>query len=136
MADEQRKRSIPQVVTTSISLLLIALLAAAILYEGYASGESRPAEMHVTINPAAAEQRGEALYIPYTVENLGDETVEVVMVTFEARRGDEVLLETETTIDLLGERSTINGMLLLETSDDPATLHLEAQVTSFQLAEE
>jgi uncharacterized protein (TIGR02588 family) len=131
---EQRGRSAAQVVTTLVSLLLIVLLAGTILYEGYARGEARPAELKVTVDSTAAEQRGTAYYVPFTVRNLGDETVEVALVTFEVYRDGEPVLETDTTIDLLGERAMVSGVLVLD--EVPDGLEFVAQVTSFQIAEE
>lgn len=127
-------RSIPQLATTGVSLLLIVLLTAAILYDGYAGHGSAPAAVEVEVAVGEARQDGGVFYIPFEARNTGDQTIEQALIVFEARDGDEVVEETETVIPLLGERGSISGVLVLDR--DPTGLDIEARVLTYQIAEE
>jgi uncharacterized protein (TIGR02588 family) len=141
-ADEQDKpastdtglRSTAEKITTAISVLLIAALAGAILYEGYATGQAEPARLEVTVLEAEIEQRGDDFYIPIKILNDGDQTVEEVTVSIEVLDGEEVVDEAETVIATLGEAETITAMLVI--SDDPTGLTIEAGVVTYQIAED
>src|SRR5689334_12764633 len=103
MSDEQRQgRSAAEWVTTGICLALIALLCGAVLYEGYAVDDDDPARIEVTVSADDAEQRGEAWYLPFEVENTGDQTVEEIVVVVELLQGEKAVAEAETTVTLLG----------------------------------
>jgi len=131
---EPDSRSMPELVTTAISLLLIALLAAAILYDGYATGASTPAAIEITVDIDATHQAGDAFYIPFDVHNNGDQTIEQALITFEVYDGDNLVEQTETVIPVLGEHGSVSGVLVLAT--DPALLHIEARASTFQTSEE
>jgi uncharacterized protein (TIGR02588 family) len=127
-------RSTAERITTAISVLLIAALAGAILYEGYATGQSEPARLEVTVLEAEIEQRGDDFYIPIEILNDGDQTVEEVTVSIELRDGEEVVDDAETVIATLGEAETITAMLVV--ADDPTGLTIEAGVVTYQIAED
>jgi uncharacterized protein (TIGR02588 family) len=132
--ERPRGRSGAEVVTTALSLLLIGLLAGAILYDGYASGESQPAQVEIEVHLDDVDRRGDGYYVPLTISNTGDQTIEEVLITIEARRGEELVDETETVIATLAERGTVSAIVVL--TDDPATLQIEAGVSTFQIADE
>lgn len=123
-----------QIVTTALSILLIALLAGAILYEGYGDRGDNPARITVDVLVDEAEQRGAEWYVPIVIRNLGDDTVEELVIAIEVTRGEEIVLESDTTIALLGESSEASAMLVLD--EDPAGLTIEALPETFQVAEE
>ena len=136
MADAKRShRSGAEMVTTAICVLLIALLCGAILYEGYAAGDDDPALVEVTVDAGEAEQRGEHWYVPFEVVNTGDETIQEIWVVVEGADGSgQTVVESETTVALLGETERASAMAVFET--DPRELELTGRVRSFQIAED
>lgn len=127
-------RTAAQIFTTALSLLLIALLAGAILYEGYGDRGNNPARIEVEVRADEAEQRGEHWYVPILVRNLGDDTIEELVIGIDVSRGAEIVLETDTTIAQLGESAEASATLVLD--EDPTTLTIEALPETFQVAEE
>jgi uncharacterized protein (TIGR02588 family) len=131
---QDQGRSTAEKITTAICVLLIATLAGAILYEGYATGQSDPATVEVTVLEADIEARGDAFYVPVEIHNAGDQTVEEVAVSIEVLDGDEVVDEGETVVATLSEDEKIMAVLVL--ADDPAGLTIEAGVVTYQIAED
>ena len=127
-------RSTAERITAAISVLLIVALAGAILYEGYATGQSEPARLEVTVLEAEMERRGDGFYVPIEILNDGDQTVEEVTVSIEVLDGEEVIDEAETVIATLGEAETITAMLVV--ADDPTGLTIDAGVVTYQIAED
>jgi len=127
-------RTVTQIVTTAFSVLLIVLLAGAILYEGFSDRGDNPARIEVQVQVEQSEQRGEEWYVPILVRNLGDDTVEELVIAIDVNRDDEVILETDTTIAHLGEASEATATLVLD--EDPVTLTIKALPETFQIAEE
>ncbi len=136
MADGTRShRSPAEMVTTAICVLLIALVCGAIIYEGYAAGDDDPALVEVTVDAAQAEQRGDLWYVPFEVVNTGDETIQEIWVVVEGADGSgQTVVESETTVQLLGESERAAAMAVFET--DPRELEMTGRVRSFQIAED
>jgi uncharacterized protein (TIGR02588 family) len=126
-------RTTPEKFTTTISVVLIVLLAVAILYEGYWKGQSDPATLEVVVRTDQIEQRGDSFYVPVEVHNDGDQTVEEVTVSIDVRNGDTVIQEAETVIATLGEAETVTAVIVLPS--DPTGLTIEAGVVTYQIAE-
>ena len=102
--ESQSRRSAAQMVTTTVCVLLIALVCGAILYEGYAAGDDDPARVEVAVDAGGVEQRGDLWYVPFEVANGGDETIEEIWVVVEGADGSgQTVVESETTVQLLGE---------------------------------
>lgn len=127
-------RTVAQVVTTALSVLLIAMLIGAILYEGYAGPGDEPAQIEVDVLQDQAEHRGERFYVPIAVRNTGDETVEEIVIGIEVMRGEELVEETELVVSELGEEAEADTMLILD--EDPAGLSIDAGAVTFQIAEQ
>jgi uncharacterized protein (TIGR02588 family) len=122
-------------VTTAVCVLLIALVCGAILYEGYAAGDDDPAHVEVAVDAAQAEQRDGLWYVPFRVANHGDETIEEIWVVVEGADGSgQTVVESETTVALLGESEEAHAMAVFEA--DPRELELKGRVRSFQIAED
>lgn len=122
-------------VTTAVCVLLIALVCGAILYECYAAGDDDPARVEVTVDAAKAEQRGELWYVPFRVANDGDETIEEIWIVVEGADGSgQTVVESETTVQLLGESEEAHAIAVFEA--DPRDLALTGRVRSFQIAED
>jgi uncharacterized protein (TIGR02588 family) len=134
LAARHARRNAAQWITTGVSVALIAVLAGLILYEGYIGPGGRPAALDVAVRPEGVERRGDRYYVPFTVTNRGDETVEEVTLDIQVMSADEVIEEAQTVVALLGEGSTERGMLVLD--NDPAGLTIDAAVSSFQIADE
>jgi uncharacterized protein (TIGR02588 family) len=134
MSDDRHGRSAAEWVTTGICLALIALLCGAVLYEGYAADDDDPARIEVTVSADRAEQRGDAWYLPFEVENHGDQTVEEVTVVVELLQGEKAVAESETTIMLLGESERVLATAVFE--NDPRPYTAEGRTRSFQIAED
>jgi uncharacterized protein (TIGR02588 family) len=133
--ESQSRRSAAQMVTTTICVLLIALVCGAILYEGYAAGDDDPARVEVAVDAAGVEQRGDLWYVPFEVANDGDETIEEIWVVVEGADGSgQTVVESETTVQLLGESERASAMAVFEA--DPRGLELTGRVRSFQIAED
>lgn len=133
VSDDTRGRTTAQRVTTIISVLLIAALIGAILYEGYAGPGDEPAQINVEVRQDQAEQRGEKFYVPIAVRNTGDETVEEIVIGVEVMRGEELIEETELVISELEEEAEVETILVLD--EDPADLAIDAGAETFQIAE-
>ena len=135
VATESRsRRTAAQMVTTTVCVLLIALVCGAILYEGYAAGDDDPARVEVAVD-AGGEQRGDLWYVPFEIANGGDETIEEIWVVVEGADGSgQTVVESETTVQLLGESERANAMAVFEA--DPRGLELTGRVRSFQIAED
>jgi uncharacterized protein (TIGR02588 family) len=134
MSDQRQARSAAEWVTTAICLALIALLCGAVLYEGYAADDDDPARIEITVTADDAEQRGELWYLPFEVENLGDQTVEEVTVVVELLQGEKAVAESETTVMLLGEDERVHATAVFE--NDPRPYTAEGRARSFQVAED
>ena len=113
---------------------MVALLAAAILYEGYGDRGNNPARVETEALLDEAEQRGDFWYVPIRITNKGDVTLEELVVGIDVSRGDETILETDTTIAQLGEQADAFTTLVLD--EDPATLTVEVAAETFQVAED
>jgi uncharacterized protein (TIGR02588 family) len=131
---EHHARPGVQIVTTAISVLLIAILAGAILYEGLNDRVSNPAQIETDVRVADAAQRGAYWYVPVVITNAGDDTAEQLVVAFTVMDGQETILETDTTVDQLGESESITTTIVVDT--DPAELTIEAVPETFHIAEE
>ena len=127
-------RTTAEKITTAVSILLIAILAGAIIYEGYASGHDEPAILQVTVMSDQIDERDGNFYIPVEIHNDGDQTVEEIAVGIELLDGETVVDEAETVIATLGEDETIVAVLVV--TDDPTGLTIEAGVVTYQIAEE
>ena len=136
VADASRtRRSAAQMVTTSVCVLLIALVCGAILYEGYAAGDDDPAIVEVAVDTGGVEQRGDLWYVPFEITNGGDETIEEIWVVVEGADGSgQTVVESETTVQLLGESERVNAVAVFQA--DPSGLELTGRVRSFQVAED
>ena len=133
-ARENDGRSTAENVTTTISILLIAILGGTILYEGYATGRSDPATLEVSVLTEQIEQRGDSYYVPVEIVNDGDQTVEEVAVSIELLDGEQVVAEGETVIATLGEAEAVKAVLVV--SEDPTGLEIIASVVTYQIAED
>jgi uncharacterized protein (TIGR02588 family) len=131
---EKQQRSAAEWATTGIAIALIVLLCGAIVYEGYAAGDNAPARIDVTVSSDQAEQRGEFWYLPFEVQNAGDQTVEEVVVVVELLQGDKSVAQTETTIALLGEQEHVPGVAVFDS--DPRPYTAQGRARSFQIAED
>lgn len=129
-----RGRTTAGKVTTAISILLIVALAAALLYEGYATGQSEPAVLTAAVRTAEIEQRGDSFYIPIEIRNDGDQTVEEVAVGMELLDGDTIIEEAEAVIPIISEAESV--MVVFVVSEDPSTLTIDASITTYQIAED
>jgi len=133
MADDER-RSRAEWATTAICVALIALLCGAIVYEGYAADDDDAARIEITVSSDDAEQRGEQWYVPFEVQNVGDETVEEIVVVVELLQGEEAVAEAETTVLLLGENEYVRATAVFDA--DPRPYTAEGRARSFQVAED
>jgi uncharacterized protein (TIGR02588 family) len=123
-------RTTAQLVTTAVSLLLIAGLAGIILVEGFSGDEEAPVELRVEVRVNAAEQRGDHFHIPIVVYNLGSELAEQVLVAIEVSEGERIVAETETVIAVIGEDEEAEAMLVLDR--ETSGLTIEARIMTFQ----
>lgn len=124
------RQSMAEKTTLGVSMLVVAALVGAALFEHF--GREEPAGTWVTVEVASerAERRGDRFYVPFAVANAGAEPAEEVEVVFEVTRGEEVLEESTTTIAFLPATGSAAGELVTEF--DPATHGITARVGTLQ----
>lgn len=123
-------RSAAEWTTLGVSVVVVAALIGAALYEEFGRSEPAGQRLSVELEVAEAERRGDAYYVPYTVRNEGRAPAESVVVAFEVARGGEVLEESTADIGFLSSRGRAEGELV--TALDPAAHELTARIASLQ----
>jgi uncharacterized protein (TIGR02588 family) len=107
------------------SLIVVALLIGAALYEQFAREEVPGTWISVDVAIADAVRRDDAFYIPFTAINRGAEPAEDVTIIFEIKSGDETVEESTVVIPFLSNSGSADGELI--TAFDPATHQIEAR---------
>ncbi len=107
----------------AVSLLMVTALLGFLSYRAV-TVNGRPPEISITLGPA--EQRGGQYYVPVTLENRSDRTVEAVHV--EVRMADET---AELDVPFLPHRSKRHGEVTF--SRKPAGPELQARVLGYYL---
>lgn len=123
-------RSAAEWVTLGVSIVIVALLIGAAIYEHYAQDEPPGVRVAVTLDLEAAEERDGLTYIPWTAGNTGRDPAEAVVLRFEIRAGEETVQESTTEIAFLPNGGTAEGELV--TDLDLATHTVIAHVASLQ----
>ena len=116
--------------TLAVSIVVVAGLVGAGLYEYSRRDDAPGAWINVELATDETERREDQHYIPYTVENVGDQPAEGVVVVFEVKAGAEVVEESTTEIAFLPSRGRAEGEMV--TALDPATHELSARVATLQ----
>jgi uncharacterized protein (TIGR02588 family) len=118
-------RSIAEWTTLLGSLVIIAILAGAALYEQFARDEPAGTWLAVDVDAAAAVKRGDQHYVPFVVTNRGSKPAEDVAVIFEISNGESVVEESTVQIPFLPNSGSVEGELV--TTLDPATHAIEGR---------
>ena len=117
--------------TLAVSAVVVAALVGAALYEEFARAEPGGTRLRVTVAVDSAEEREGAYYVPWTVENDGDEPAEAVTLVFTVKRGEETVEESSVDVPFLPTSGSAEGELV--TAFDPATHTIEARVGTLQV---
>ena len=107
------------------SLVVIAILAGAALYEHFVRDEPAGTWLEVEVNADNAVQRGDHHYVPFVVTNRGSEPAEDIAVFFEISDGELVVEESTVQIPFLPNSGSVEGELV--TTHDPATHTIEGR---------
>ena len=97
-----------ELIATSISAILIGALVVFLVWDAFQPSE--PAAFETTALPST--QRGDRLYVPVTVRNVGDEAARTVEVKVTVEGGPPDA-EGRFTIDWMPGRSTRRGVAIL-----------------------
>jgi uncharacterized protein (TIGR02588 family) len=109
-----------------VSVVIIAALAGAALYEHFARGKPAGAVVRIDLAVERAARRGDAYYVPFTVSNAGADAATDVAVRFAVKRGEEEVEESAAAIPFLPSHGEAGGEVV--TAFDPATHEIEARV--------
>jgi uncharacterized protein (TIGR02588 family) len=120
-------RHVAEVVTLVVSIAVVALLVAGVLYVQVARGDRLPA-IDVTVSLETVRADGERFYLPVKIENTGDQAAEAVRVIVLQRVGEREL-EHELLIDYLAGRGSADATAVL--TRDPRQAEVRVEVRSF-----
>jgi len=120
-------RHVAEVVTLVVSIAVVALLVAGVLYVQVARGDRLPA-IDVTVSLDEVRADGERFYLPVKIENTGDQAAEAVRVVVLQRVGERDL-EHELLIDYLAGRGSADATAVL--TRDPREAEVRVEVRSF-----
>jgi uncharacterized protein (TIGR02588 family) len=120
-------RHVAEVVTLVVSIAVVALLVAGVLYVQVARGDRLPA-IDVTVSLETVRADGERFYLPVKIENTGDQAAEAVRVVVLQRVGEREL-EHELLIDYLAGRGSADATAVL--TRDPRQAEVRVEVRSF-----
>ena len=120
-------RHVAEVVTLVLSIAVVALLVAGVLYVQVARGDRLPA-IDVTVSLDEVRADGERFYLPVKIENTGDQAAEAVRVVVLQRVGEREL-EHELLIDYLAGGGTADATAVL--MEDPRRAGIRLEVRSF-----
>lgn len=120
-------RHVAEVVTLVVSIAVVALLVAGVLYVQVAQGDRLPA-IDVTVSLDEVRAEGERFYLPVKIENTGHQAAEAVRVIVLQRVGEREL-EHELLIDYLAGRGSADATAVL--TRDPRQAEVRVEVRSF-----
>jgi uncharacterized protein (TIGR02588 family) len=120
-----RSRSTAEWTTLIGSLVVVALLIGAALYEHFAREEVPGTWISIDVATDEAVQRDDLFYIPFTAANRGTKPAEDVTIMFTIERDGETVEESTVTVPFLPNSGSADGELI--TAFDPATHQIEAR---------
>jgi uncharacterized protein (TIGR02588 family) len=126
---QKSERSFAEIVSFSISLLLLSLLVGAIVYK-WVTKKNQPPIISVQTASEIRQARGQ-FYIPFTVANIGGETVESVEIIAEFNSNGEIAEIGSQQIDFLSDGETKEGAFIIDRN--PAKGELIVRVTGYKL---
>lgn len=124
---EQGGRSFAEWVTFSVALAIVLALVGLILYDWLATPDTPPI---VAVTPGAVRTAGDQFYVPFTLENTGGQTAEMVQVIAELTINGDVVEDGDQQIDFLSSGERVEGEFVF--SRDPAEGELAIRVASYQ----
>jgi len=130
-SEQPVRRTTAEKVTLAASVVIVALLVGAALWEQFVLDEPDGSWVEVTVAVDRAERRGGLTYVPYTVANRGRDPAENVTVVFEFKQGEETVEESTADVAFLSNSGEVEGELV--TALDLATHTIEARVGTLQV---
>lgn len=123
-------RTTAEWVTLGVSIVIVALMIGAAIYEHVARDEPAGVRVAVRLDLEGARERDGLTYIPWTVENTGRDPAEQVVIQFEIMLNGEPVQESTTDITFLPNGGRAEGELV--TDLDLATHTISAHVATLQ----
>jgi len=118
-------RSAAEWTTLLGSLLVVATLICAALYEHYRRDEPSGTWLDIQVMTQEAIVRGDQFYVPFVVTNRGTKPAEDVVVVFEVLDGESVVEESTIQVPFLANSGSAEGELV--TTYDPAAYAIRAR---------
>jgi uncharacterized protein (TIGR02588 family) len=129
--ERPKGRSAAEWTTLIVSVLVIAIIVGAALYEHFANGEPPGVQISVDVAIDRIDTRDGQNYVPFTVTNVGADPAQDVVVIFEIKQGDDTVEESTTDIAFLPNSGSVEGELV--TALDLSAHTIEARVATFQI---
>ncbi len=130
-ADPSAGRTIAEWTTLIGSVIVIALLVGAALYEHLVHDEPAGVRVAVVLALDQAESRDGLTYVPFTVVNTGAAPAENVVVLFAIKQSEVTVEESTAEIAFLSNSGTAEGEMV--TALDLTTHTVEARVATLQI---
>jgi uncharacterized protein (TIGR02588 family) len=128
--EKQSERSFAENVSFGISLLVLGLLVGLVVYQ-WVTKKNQPPVLSVTTDATQIRQAGGQFYIPFTVANIGGETVESVEVIAELNLNGKIEDIGSQQIDFLSDGETNSGAFIV--NQNPSKGELIVRVTGYKL---
>lgn len=122
---EPRVRSTAEWATLIGSLIVVALLIGAALYEHFAREEVSGTWISIDVAVDEAVQRDGVFYVPFTATNRGAKPAEDVTIVFTISGDGETVEESTVVIPFLPNSGSADGEVI--TAFDPATHQIDAR---------
>jgi uncharacterized protein (TIGR02588 family) len=120
-----RARSTAEWTTVVGSLVVVALLIGAAIYEHFVREEVPGTWISIEVRTDEARHRDDVYYIPFTATNRGTDPAEDVSFMFSITREGEMVEESTVMVAFLPNSGSADGELI--TAFDPATHQIEAR---------
>ena len=125
-----RRRSIAEWVTLSLSVLVVGALVVVALVEESRRQEADRAAVQVTFDTERAVASGESYYVPYTVRNTGSDAISSAELWIDVYAGQQLVESAEIMVQFLPLQGRQDGVFV--TTYDPTSHSLESRVESIQ----
>jgi uncharacterized protein (TIGR02588 family) len=130
MRGDGRGRSVAELVTLSLSVLVVGALVVVALVEESQRLEGDRAALQMTFDTEQAAARGESYYVPYTVRNTGSDAISSAEIWIEVYDGELLVESAEVIVQFLPLQGRQDGVFV--TIHDPASHVLQSRVESIQ----
>jgi len=127
--EERQGRSLAEWVTFGIATMILLIITGLVIYD-WLTAPSLPPTISIQRTGDIRRSNGQ-YYVPFTVENVGGDTVEAVQALAELTLDGEVVEEGEQQIDFLSGGEQHHGAFVF--THDPAQGDLTLRIGSYKL---